>query len=193
MAVKDELTSRERVRLALDHKEADRVPLDLGGTFVSTLSLGAYDKLAAHLEETEGLRHQDPPRFVLKWGQSVRPSEDMLQRFHIDTRPLYSRPPRYLARSELRKAGKLRRRMGSLAETFRSRQVSLLRRGRPPTVGHFLDRRPRKVPLADWQRSGPRRGPSRRSAIPPRPDFLCDCRRPDGSRYVRGLLVSPRI
>lgn len=93
--MKDELTSRERVRLAFDHKESDRVPLDLGGTYVSTLSLGAYEQLAGHLENAEGLRRQDPPRFVLRWGQSVRPSEDMLQRFHIDTRPLYSRPPRY--------------------------------------------------------------------------------------------------
>lgn len=93
--MKDELTSRERVRLAFDHKESDRVPIDLGGTYVSTLTVGAYERLAAHLEETEGLPRQDPPKVVLKWGQSVRPSEAMLQRFHVDSRPLYSRPPRY--------------------------------------------------------------------------------------------------
>ena len=93
--MKDELTSRQRVRLALAHKEPDRVPLDLGGTFVSTLTLGAYDRLAAYLEETEGASHREPPRFVLRWGQTVRPSEAMLQRLRIDTRPIYSRPPKY--------------------------------------------------------------------------------------------------
>jgi uroporphyrinogen decarboxylase len=93
--MKDELTSRERVRFALNHQEPDRVPLDLGGTFVSTMTLGAYDHLAAHLEATEGFGPADPPRFVLRWGQTVRPSDAMLQRFRIDTRPIYSRPPRY--------------------------------------------------------------------------------------------------
>lgn len=43
-----ELTHRERVALALDHKEADRVPIDLMGNASSILD-GAYFKLRDHL------------------------------------------------------------------------------------------------------------------------------------------------
>lgn len=93
--MKEELTSRERVRMALAHQEPDRVPLDLGGTFVSTLNYGAYERLAAHLESTEGLKIEKIPKIILRWGQSVRPSEEMLQRFRIDTRPVFSKAPRY--------------------------------------------------------------------------------------------------
>ncbi len=91
--LKEELTSRERVRLALEHKATDRVPLDLGGTFISTLTLGAYDHLKQHLAATEGLQVTRPPRIINKWGQTVRPDEEVLQRLHIDTRSLYSKAP----------------------------------------------------------------------------------------------------
>ncbi len=40
---------RERVRLALDHQEPDRVPIDLGGTIVSSITQPAYIDLMAHL------------------------------------------------------------------------------------------------------------------------------------------------
>ena len=43
------MTSRERVKKALDHQEPDRVPFDLGGTFASTVVLGAYQRLAEYL------------------------------------------------------------------------------------------------------------------------------------------------
>src|ERR1035438_8283033 len=39
------ITSRERVNLALQHKEADRVPLDLGGTMVSGMHVSTVYKL----------------------------------------------------------------------------------------------------------------------------------------------------
>ena len=39
------MTSRERVELALDHKEADRVPLDLGSTPVSGMHVSSVYKL----------------------------------------------------------------------------------------------------------------------------------------------------
>jgi uroporphyrinogen decarboxylase len=43
------MNSRERVRLALDHKEPDHVPFDLGGTSVSLIHLTAYKNLRKHL------------------------------------------------------------------------------------------------------------------------------------------------
>jgi uroporphyrinogen decarboxylase len=93
---KEELTSRERVRMALDHKEADRVPRDLGGTVVSTITLGAYDALIKHLAETEGYEVKTKQMaWANRWGGTIRPPEELLQRLKIDTRSIFARPPRY--------------------------------------------------------------------------------------------------
>lgn len=43
------MNSRERIRLALDHKEPDHVPFDLGGTSVSLIHLTAYKNLREYL------------------------------------------------------------------------------------------------------------------------------------------------
>jgi len=42
---RENMTSRERVRLAINHKEADRVPLDLGSTLVTGIQASVYHKL----------------------------------------------------------------------------------------------------------------------------------------------------
>jgi hypothetical protein len=39
------ISSRERVNLALHHKEADRIPLDLGGTMVTGMHVSTVYKL----------------------------------------------------------------------------------------------------------------------------------------------------
>jgi uroporphyrinogen decarboxylase len=36
------MTSRERVQRAVNHQEADRVPIDLGGMKASTIAVEAY-------------------------------------------------------------------------------------------------------------------------------------------------------
>jgi len=36
------MNSRERVRLALNHKEMDRIPFDLGGTVLTSMHHAAY-------------------------------------------------------------------------------------------------------------------------------------------------------
>ncbi len=41
MMKKDELTSRERIRLALNHQETDHVPMDLGGSDWTTITNSA--------------------------------------------------------------------------------------------------------------------------------------------------------
>lgn len=77
------MTSRERVNRALDHKEPDRVPFDLGGTFASTIVLGAYRRLADYL----GV--DDPePVFSRFTSQTVIPHEGVLEKLGIDTRCL---------------------------------------------------------------------------------------------------------
>jgi hypothetical protein len=48
------MTSRERVRKALNHQEPDRVPVDLGSTLVTGIQASMYAKLKAALGVTEG-------------------------------------------------------------------------------------------------------------------------------------------
>lgn len=92
---REELTSRERVRMALDHKEPDRVPRDLGGTVVSTITQGAHEALTKHLTEFEGYRAETKQvAWANRWGGTIRPPEELLQRFKIDTRSIFARPPR---------------------------------------------------------------------------------------------------
>ena len=43
------MTSRERILAAIDHREPDRVPVDLGATPSSGISAIAYGKLKRHL------------------------------------------------------------------------------------------------------------------------------------------------
>ena len=43
------MTSRQRLRAALEHREPDKVPIDLNGTLVTALTRTAYDRLREHL------------------------------------------------------------------------------------------------------------------------------------------------
>ena len=49
------MISRERVRLAINHKEADRIPLDLGSTLVTGIQASIYAKLKNALGISKGL------------------------------------------------------------------------------------------------------------------------------------------
>ncbi len=83
------MNSKERVLTALNHREPDRVPLDLGG-WVTTISEVSYNRLLKHL----GI---DRHREVFDWlRQNVAPEEDVLQRLGVDTRYVYpGRPHRW--------------------------------------------------------------------------------------------------
>ena len=51
------MNPRERLIAALNHREPDRVPIDLGGTDVSSICVGAYQDLMQHLgREVQPLR-----------------------------------------------------------------------------------------------------------------------------------------
>ena len=39
------MTPRQRVLAAIDHKEPDKIPIDLGGTICTTISATANEKL----------------------------------------------------------------------------------------------------------------------------------------------------
>jgi uroporphyrinogen decarboxylase len=75
------MTPRQRVLTALAHEEPDRIPIDLGSTLVSSITSAAYVPLRAHL----GLPAEDITIFE-QTQQLPYLSEDLLQRFAVDTR-----------------------------------------------------------------------------------------------------------
>jgi uroporphyrinogen decarboxylase len=81
------MTGRERVMMALNHQEPDRVPLDLAGTRASGILSGAYDRLKRYLGvSSETL-------FLDETSGRVLPDEQILDRFDVDTRMLLLRSP----------------------------------------------------------------------------------------------------
>jgi len=84
MATKAEtLTPRERVLAALEHREPDRVPIDLGGNQTG-IHKDAYRALLDHLGLEEPVEIMDPVQ------QLARPSEAVLQRLRVDTRYVHA-------------------------------------------------------------------------------------------------------
>ncbi len=69
---------RERVILALDHKEPDRIPIDLGGSICSSIHKNAYAELKEYLGmELEELKMAESrPLFRLRtlWPRMKPPS-----------------------------------------------------------------------------------------------------------------------
>jgi uroporphyrinogen decarboxylase len=75
------MNSRERVWLALNHREPDRIPIDLGATIVSSIVRPSYIALKNHLgmplEEVRMLDHVQQLPYV---------DETLLDRFAVDFR-----------------------------------------------------------------------------------------------------------
>ena len=80
------MTPRERVNAALNHQESDRVPIDLGG-FQTGIHKNAYKELIDYLGIKEDIVMLDPVQ------QIVKPSEAVLQKFHVDVRYITSHGP----------------------------------------------------------------------------------------------------
>jgi uroporphyrinogen decarboxylase len=81
------MTSRERIVLAINHKEPDRVPIAFGGCHDSIHVLG-HRKLKEYLNLEGGLEViQDP------FQQIVFPDSRLLERFSSDTLAIYANPP----------------------------------------------------------------------------------------------------
>jgi len=78
-------TSRERVLIALDHQQPDRVPIDLGGSVVTSIAISTYRELRQHL----GLPKTDIQ--TLEFVQQVaRVDEDVMEHFGIDVEPVHA-------------------------------------------------------------------------------------------------------
>jgi uroporphyrinogen decarboxylase len=76
---KETMTSRQRVLRAVNHQEADRMPIDLGFHYSTGISAFAYQRLRACL----GL--PDTPAESVDLGQFLpRVADDVLRRFHCD-------------------------------------------------------------------------------------------------------------
>lgn len=67
------MTSRERVRLAINHKEPDRIPIDLGSTLVTGIQASAYAKLKKALGiKTGSVRLYDTYQMLAEVEEEVR-------------------------------------------------------------------------------------------------------------------------
>jgi uroporphyrinogen decarboxylase len=73
------MTSRERILAAIEHRQPDRVPVDLGATPSSGISATAYGNLKRHLGITRG-----HTRLYDVVQQLAQPEEVILDRFGID-------------------------------------------------------------------------------------------------------------
>jgi len=79
------MTHRERVMAALNHREVDRVPMDLGGTIDSSIVVEGYARLKDHF----GIQAQDT--FTSRMMRVVDVDERILRALDIDTRGIF--PP----------------------------------------------------------------------------------------------------
>ena len=79
------MNSRERVVAALNHKEPDKLPIDLNGTLVTALTRIAYENLRQYL----GLEPDNDPNISSREMDTVRSLEDVLNHYQIDTRCIH--------------------------------------------------------------------------------------------------------
>jgi uroporphyrinogen decarboxylase len=79
------MTPRQRVMRALNHEVPDRVPIDFGGNQTG-IHKNAYRRLAQYLGLPDEIEIMDAVQ------QLARPSERVLERFHVDTRYVAAGP-----------------------------------------------------------------------------------------------------
>ena len=83
MTHRETMTPRERLLTALDHRQPDRVPIDLGGNQTG-IHKNAYARLLDHLGIDDEIVIIDAVQ------QLARPCEEVLKRFHVDTRYVWA-------------------------------------------------------------------------------------------------------
>lgn len=75
------MDSRERVRMVLEHKIPDRVPIDLGSMRSSGIAAIAYNNLRKELKTSK----EEPPRIYDFIQQLAYPDKEVMELFHVDT------------------------------------------------------------------------------------------------------------
>jgi uroporphyrinogen decarboxylase len=81
------MNSRERVWMALNHNEPDRIPIDAGSTVVTSIHLEAYERLKNFIGIKGG-----KVEVIDYMQQLAKLEEEVLERFHVDTRRLTIKP-----------------------------------------------------------------------------------------------------
>ena len=81
------MNSRERLLAALNHKTPDRVPIDLGGTPTSTISISANESLNSHLGIQSEIRVMSPI-FLTAY-----PNDEIVRRFGVDVKMVTANAP----------------------------------------------------------------------------------------------------
>jgi uroporphyrinogen decarboxylase len=125
------MNSRERVLTALDHQEPDRVPIDLGGTVVTSIAIPTYAALRDHL----GLARL-PVRTLETVQQIAVVDDDVLEIFGVDVVPVFANPPAGYQAVFVDE--------GERGESFRDEFGATLRR---PKGGYYYDWQ--EFPLAE--------------------------------------------
>jgi uroporphyrinogen decarboxylase len=91
------MNSRERIQLALDHKEADRIPVDLGATVMTSLHKTAYRNLRRHMRLPEvDIRLADTVQ------QLVYVDKDVRDLFHVDVQGANPQPSTISAKIQIK-------------------------------------------------------------------------------------------
>jgi len=83
------MNSRERIIVTLNHKEPDKVPIDLNGTNCTSLTRTAYNNLRKYLN----IEEDKNPNISTMVMDTIRAKEDILQLYEIDTRSIYMKDP----------------------------------------------------------------------------------------------------
>lgn len=79
----DKLTSRERVKIALNHQEPDRVPVDIGGGSSTSIVVEGYEKLRDHLGLPAG-----KTKILSKAFRAAKIDEDVVKKLGVDVIPV---------------------------------------------------------------------------------------------------------
>ena len=82
------MVSRKRVEIILNHKEADRIPIDVGSTEVTSINIHAYKTLRQYWQMEE--KEIYTANIV---QQLASPHEDFLEKIGCDFRPIVANPP----------------------------------------------------------------------------------------------------
>jgi len=82
------MNSRERIVTALNHELPDRLPIDLGGSAVSSIALSTYAALRDHLKLLKV-----PIRTLETVQQIAVVDDDVLELFGVDVIPVFANPP----------------------------------------------------------------------------------------------------
>jgi len=92
------MKSKERIKQAINHREPDRVPYDLGGTTVTSITKNAYKSAMLY----KGLSPEYQPQEIDPVSQIVTPTEENLVHLSSDTRRIGARRiPEYQQRKRL--------------------------------------------------------------------------------------------